>query len=362
MNRVLPLILLAIASLARGASVPTTSPTDLGPDVVILKELVTKYEPVPFDHKAHAMMAEMWDGCVTCHHRPPQVEAGTTQPVQQLQTNGGVKRQSDSETIPACKSCHAVAGEEVSLRMPNLKGAYHRQCLNCHREWAHENGCSACHQERDPNVSVATTMQHVPSVDDIVGRMHPPIPQPEEKVYTARFEPAVGRRVLFRHTEHTREYGIRCALCHRDDNCSRCHTNGTARETPIERQVLHPGRSWTDAHGPCAACHEQDACRTCHHAEDEPPPPAFTHAATGQLLDQDHADLKCAQCHTSYKSRVNLTCGGAECHAKREIAFPAERPGPTVTTQPVVTQLAVAPEDEATTQPTTRAVIKRIRR
>ena len=355
---------LASAWVARAAmpTVPTTSPTDLGPDVVILKELIAKYEPVPFDHKAHAKMAEMWDGCVTCHHKPPMpLPAGATRP-NSANGHNGQKTQDEADVIPACKSCHEVSGKEVSLRMPNLKGAYHRQCLNCHREWAHENGCSACHKELDPSVPVATTMEHPPTIDDIVGRMHPPIPQPEQKVYTARFEPAVGRKVLFRHTAHTREFGIRCAQCHRDDNCSRCHTNGHAATTPVAEMPLHPGRSWKDSHGPCVSCHQQDSCRTCHHDENEPPPPAFTHAMTGQLLDKDHADLQCAHCHASYKSKFGLSCGGSECHAKRLITFPHERPGPTVTTRPAVTQLAVAPPIDATTQPTTRAVIKRIRR
>jgi len=37
------------------------------PETVMLDELVAQYEPVPFDHKAHASMAQMWDGCTTCH-------------------------------------------------------------------------------------------------------------------------------------------------------------------------------------------------------------------------------------------------------------------------------------------------------
>ena len=38
-------------------------------------------------------------------------------------------------------SVYDIGVENADLRMPNLKGAYHRQCLNCHRDWAHENEC-----------------------------------------------------------------------------------------------------------------------------------------------------------------------------------------------------------------------------
>ena len=50
-------------------------PPESGPDVVILRELESTYEAVPFEHRLHAKMAQMWDGCVTCHHRSPQTTA-----------------------------------------------------------------------------------------------------------------------------------------------------------------------------------------------------------------------------------------------------------------------------------------------
>lgn len=350
------LVYIALALLWGGVAlaqtVPTSQPSDRGPDVVILRDLVSTYEPVPFDHKGHARMAEMWDGCTTCHHRTP---AATTKPATTLH---GVKTQAAAGTVPQCKSCHEISAKDVDLRMPNLKGALHRQCLNCHREWAHANGCSACHKQRDTRIAAATTP--APSVDDIVGRMHPPIPEPNEKLYKARFIPAVGVNVLFRHKEHSEAFGIRCVQCHRKDNCAHCHEGKKVTTTPVAELPVHPGRTWKDSHGPCISCHKADNCRHCHFDEKAKAPAAFAHQTTGQMLDADHAKLKCGQCHANYKSTVAMSCGTANCHKRSGVAFPKDRPGPVVTTRPAVVQIAAAAP--AATQPTTRAVIKRIRR
>ena len=44
-------------------AVSTTQPSATGPDTVLLDGLVSLYDAVPFDHKTHAKMAQMWDGC-----------------------------------------------------------------------------------------------------------------------------------------------------------------------------------------------------------------------------------------------------------------------------------------------------------
>jgi hypothetical protein len=322
------------------------------PDVVMLNQLANTYEPVPFDHKSHARMAEMWDGCVTCHHRTPSDAAiAATQPAS---VRNGDRTQANAAHFPACKSCHEISREDVVMHMPNLKGAYHRQCLNCHRDGAHENACSACHKERS---QVATTKPVAPNVDDIVGRMHPPIAEPQVAVYNARFTPAVGRKVLFRHKEHTTQYGLKCSNCHHRDNCSNCHD---ANATTIASKPIQAGRTWKDSHQPCMSCHKQDSCRHCHYEPGAQPPAIFEHRSTGQLLDADHVKLQCTVCHTKLKSKEGLTCGDAACHKRDGIAFPTDRPGTTVTTRPAA-QL-VAAHTPPTSQPATRPFIRRIRR
>src|SRR4051812_12702556 len=154
-----------------------------------MDELAALYEPVPFDHQSHAKMSEMWDGCETCHHRKPNP---ATRPVDLPAT----RTQSDSAAIPKCSHCHEASVEGVELRRPSLKAAYHRQCLNCHREWTGENACTVCHAPR--NGTVATT---APAKDDIAGRMHPPIPEPLDTYFRARFAPVAGSNVMFRHGE-----------------------------------------------------------------------------------------------------------------------------------------------------------------
>lgn len=303
----------------------TTRPTDMGPDVVILKELVNMYQPVPFDHRTHARMAEMWDGCVTCHHRSP---LPTTMPANSVPVDQ--RTQEASAKIPACKSCHAVDAKDVEVGMPNLKGALHRQCLNCHREWAHANSCVVCHQPREGAVAAAPA----PTVDDIVGRMHPPLPEPDQKVYQTRFEPADGRNVLFRHKEHVAQFGLKCVNCHRRDTCANCHD---AKAGVLQHKPMNPGRTWEDSHEPCMNCHREDRCVHCHFKDDKTPPPLFNHAMTGQLFDKDHENLKCGDCHSFLKMKQTPTCGSATCHPKDPtMVLGAKRPGPVVATQPTL--------------------------
>jgi Class III cytochrome C family len=339
------IIITAMIAIYCLAAAPATQRAP--PGMIVLDQLVGQYDPVPFDHKTHAAMAQMWDGCTTCHHRKPKP---TTLPAAHV--TQATKQQSDAADVPACRSCHEVNPAKPDLRLPSLKGAYHRQCLNCHRDWADENSCDVCHRPRDGKSKRPAT----PSADDIVGRMHPPIAEPDVKVYRARFIPAVGANVTFRHKEHTATYGLQCVVCHRRDNCADCH-NG--KISTIAHKPLMPGRTWQDSHAPCIGCHQQNTCRHCHYDDGKSAPPVFSHRTTGQVLDKDHESLKCGQCHGKLRSKVGMTCGDASCHrSDPTIAFPANRPGPVVTTRPAV---AASPTSRPTTRPTTRAVIQRIR-
>ena len=285
----------------------------------MLGQLAALYEPVPFDHKTHAKMAQMWEGCVTCHHRTPQ--AGTA-PSAAAPVEGAPPPNQDTATaVPACRSCHAVDQTGADIHMPALKGAYHRQCLNCHKEWMHESACEVCHRPRQTTGEKAPP----PTRDDILGRMHPPLPEPETHLYRARFTPADGSNVLFRHKEHTVTFGLRCTVCHRHDNCAHCHDpNGDK----TAQKPLRPGLTWAESHGPCMGCHQQDRCRECHYKDDMQPPAAFTHAThTGQELDAKHANLACAQCHAQLRTGTPPTCGDSTCHKNGAVTFPGKRPG-----------------------------------
>ena len=319
-----------------------------GPEMVILRELENLYLPVPFDHAGHAKMAGMTTGCAACHHYTPK-----------------------GATHPACKSCHEISTGQADLFKPSLKGAYHRMCLNCHREWSNETNCSICHM---PKTGANTARKKVVlTEDDIVGRMHPPIPEPDTELFKTARKSASGARtqVLFRHKEHIHRFGLACANCHHEDSCSRCHA----------KKPKGPAIPWTleRHHQPCAQCHDtrdRAQCSSCHWENGTPKPKPFSHdqtgwpltrfhqdkpcrlchvtvpfarldarcdschsgwnpdtfnhTVTGQALDANHITADCEECHIGRKFEIAPTC--SECHDEDEqITFPAKRPGPVIT-------------------------------
>jgi len=318
-----------------------------GPSVVILGELENLYLPVPFDHAGHARMAAMTGGCATCHHFTPE----------------GAEH-------PACKTCHVLDAASGDIRKPGLKGAYHRQCMSCHREWSGETKCGACHLPKT-GAGPDARGQTMPTPGDLIGQMHPPIPEPESETYVTEREGYEPTRVLFRHKAHIDVYGLRCAECHREDNCNRCHENG--------KQHTQHVRTLDEHHQPCFSCHGKAACEDCHYAADASPPPPFNHTSTGwplksyhaekgcrachasapftqrdrqcsschkqwtsetfdhhvtdQILDETHAEFDCEMCHAEARFDTQPVC--AECHEPEEgIRFPDRKPGPVVEIRP----------------------------
>ena len=359
----LPLVALVPAVLTARPAAPgpgaqsKDAPVELGPAVVVLGDLENEFEPVPFDHMGHAKMAQMWDGCVTCHHKPPHPNAAGDKPAIPLRPATAPASQAAADTIPACKSCHAVAEADTNIRVPNLKGAYHRQCLNCHREWMTGKSCMVCHKAK--GAQAASTPKPGTTSGEVLSRMHPPIPEPDTKLYNQmRFMPADGSNVLFRHRGHAEGFGIKCATCHRRNSCATCHS---AKSETAPPRPLHPGKSWTESHGPCVSCHQKDRCRHCHYRGDQPPPPAFNHATTGQGLDKHHEKLPCRACHSDMQVRSALSCSTPSCHKPGQtIAFPSHRPGPVVAAAGEPGEPG-EPADPASQPATTRPIMMRIR-
>lgn len=321
----------------------TVQSDDSSPGTILLRELEDRYLPVPFDHKGHAAMAAMTRGCVVCHHFTPEGAAH-----------------------PACKTCHEPSGARADVQRPGLKGAYHRQCLNCHREWSDDNKCETCHQSKT-GAGRRSLVNTSPTPDDLVGRMHPPIPEPDTEIFQPRGGNQAGTKVFFYHKDHIHRFGLACAECHHEDNCARCHD--AARPRRVEPTL-------SQHHQPCARCHSTeapDSCARCHWTEGTPKParfdhqstafalkeyhqktgcrechrevpftkpshdcaschkawdPAtFRHEVTGQSLDSTHASLDCSACHTSGRYDRAPSC--EECHESSSgIAFPARTPGP----------------------------------
>jgi hypothetical protein len=72
--------------------------------------------------------------CQGCHHRTPV-----------------------GEKPPLCESCHERRAADSDLEKPGLLGAYHRQCLGCHKmmEIEKPSDCFGCHAEKEGTVHTA---------------------------------------------------------------------------------------------------------------------------------------------------------------------------------------------------------------
>ncbi|MCG3195569.1 MAG: hypothetical protein GHCLOJNM_00035 [bacterium] len=255
------------------------------PDVLVLGQLSELYVPVVFPHKIHMDMESMADGCNVCHHHNPPGR------------------------ILACRECHGGPSNQENLKQPSLKGAYHRQCLSCHREWSHETDCNVCHVRR--TAANEANLPGASDVSDIMGRLHPNISAPDKWVYSAT-EMSDGPVVSFHHQEHIQLFGLKCVDCHRKENCSRCH-NGEPRD-------LKP-RVREDPHEDCARCHDtSDNCALCHRRAETT---GFNHATrTGFALKAYHAKLECSRCHLAPKQFAGLDPECESCHPAEWIPEP----------------------------------------
>lgn len=111
MKRILPLLIMLVSwSISHAA------------EFLELSALKNLYEAVQFSHDAH--VEYVGGECGICHHY--------------------------SEDLLPCAECHkpfSVYRYEGPRRTTSLglKGAYHGQCLGCHREAGGPVGCEDCH-------------------------------------------------------------------------------------------------------------------------------------------------------------------------------------------------------------------------
>ena len=254
----------------RGITVHHTA--EDAPQIIKIDVLSQIYEPSIFTHKLHAEMAGMAGGCVSCHHFNPPGR------------------------IAACRECHDATETGTNLDKPGLKGAYHRQCLNCHRQWSHRNECAVCHVEK----GAPETQEEIAekAVKDV---KHPVISVPDKLVYQTDDDEAPI--VTFYHDAHADDYGYQCVDCHQNESCSRCHD--TMKQTASGEREPHDN---------CINCHAYEIdedCRKCHGVEEKA---RFRHAQTGFELGRYHAALKCRSCHQLDQpaARLNKDCNS--CH------------------------------------------------
>jgi hypothetical protein len=243
-----------------------------GPSVAILDQLSDQFVPVIFPHKLHAQMEGMAEGCGACHHHSP---AGH---------------------IPPCRECHGGPSNPQNLNQPSLKGAYHRHCMGCHREWSHDTECVVCHAKKTGEVATAQVID----TTDIMGMLHPNIEEPDKRVYQTDYNG--GTVVTFHHKQHIDLFGLKCVDCHQKEGCGRCHD--------IERGTL--AKSLEEHHEPCASCHDMNGCGYCHAKEETK---GFNHARVGWPLSRHHRNLKCQACHPPDRKIGKLDRECVACHS-----------------------------------------------
>ena len=295
------------------------------PGVVVLDAVPGCFGSVRFDHSLHVRMSTMTNSCANCHHELPAAVAAATKP---------------GEIAPrACPACHEAQNEAVTGEKLGLRGAYHRQCLSCHKDWAQENGCGFCHPSSSSLRPTAKPATHVAA----------PRATPLAKyVYTTTH--AVLPVVTFHHDDHTQKFGLSCVNCHANNSCGNCHGERTEQpivnrqqtcynchtqsrcvtchgfdERPKFEHGKHNGWYLRPAHESvgCKACHapgkmpatpSSDTCRECHAKRwgDNP----FNHARTGVALDSDHVLLECVSCHDGGARRMLANCEA--CHLEHK--------------------------------------------
>jgi len=229
---------------------------DEAPPSITLGKAGGPYDPVEFSHKAHAEMSEMGGGCYQCHHYD----------------QGG--------RIQKCEGCHSPERARADVAKPDLRGALHRLCVECHRQWSHSTDCATCHGTK-------------------------PLPKAEiTKRVLYKTEYPDGEIVTFFHEEHATRFGLGCADCHQKLSCAGCHDAKQKAQVKASLPL--------EDHQACFACHGNDACTSCHATK---PMDAFDHGRrTGWAQNRFHADLGCQRCHQTPGKFEKVASGCESCH------------------------------------------------
>ncbi len=250
---------------------------DEAPAVITIdrfKKIEDHYMPVIFSHQAHAEMSNLSGGCVTCHHYNPPGQ------------------------ILSCVDCHETSRKRDDIMKPDLKGAYHRQCIDCHSKWSHEYECLSCHEPNNGNKKVSSGKKKTTPIT-----VHKKINEPEKLVYETKYKN--GPKVTFLHTEHTKLFNLDCTSCHSNESCVKCHDRAKEKSPKVMKD--------SDPHAKCSSCHEvKKDCSFCHSEKEKP---GFSHLTrTGWELNKFHKKLSCIDCHETKGKFEKLPNDCNSCH------------------------------------------------
>ncbi|MBI5883007.1 MAG: hypothetical protein HZB91_07880 [Elusimicrobia bacterium] len=283
-----------------------------GPGAITMGEISDQYGPVTFSHRKHADMAEMGEGCVSCHE----------------DTDGPFRK---------CAACHSTSRRRDDLSKPDLKAALHRLCVDCHLEWGRSTECLFCHAPKPGTVRADSPAANafpkggrdgaLPGTEFAApaAKGFPRARKPGRLVFETNFEG--GRVVTFFHDDHAERFGLKCVDCHRKRSCASCHDPAKAGAGP-QAEAPGPARktaSMEDLHRPCASCHADDSCAFCHR---DRPAERFDHAKkSGWPLNRFHARLACRRCHGAGPAAPKPPSGCDACHAGWQAKFEHKKTG-----------------------------------
>ncbi len=121
------------------------------PEEIEIDSLVNLYEAVVFDH---AMHVDATENCSECHHHT--TGTGVANEYCAKCHNGN-----EEMDLVACVDCHSadpLSPENLHNPtpdfvyhndQPNLKAAYHLNCIGCHKEVDGPTGCEDCHAKTE---------------------------------------------------------------------------------------------------------------------------------------------------------------------------------------------------------------------
>ncbi|MBU2646291.1 cytochrome c3 family protein [bacterium] len=239
--------------IAMSEKLSTSGPSQITMDN--FKEEEDIYSAVVFPHLAHANMAGMSGGCEMCHHHEPTGE------------------------VSSCKKCHEAERQRTDLHKPDLKGAYHRQCMDCHSLWDNNDSCTHCHAVNGS--AVVPIGSGTVSTDNPVAWR---IAKPDKKVYNTRC--LLGKSVTFSHHRHDLPK-VSCGDCHQNRSCVSCHSRDKVQPLPVQTKK--------ERHQECSGCHDtRNNCTQCHKAKEA--------EGTNPILDKARImGMDCSECHNSNK-------------------------------------------------------------
>ncbi|MBI5731310.1 MAG: cytochrome c3 family protein [Ignavibacteriales bacterium] len=191
--------------------------------------------------------------------------------------------------------------KRTDVSKPDLKGAYHRQCMECHRTWSGKVDCESCHALNGGSQNTKTQILQ----DRSAKRVHPKIIAPT----TLKFDTpkATGKMVTFYHSQHADLFGLECQSCHTNESCAKCHTKN--------KTSLLKTKTTEQKHAVCSSCHNtKQNCGNCHsHSVQE----GFNHATkTGFDITKFHGKVSCNTCHTEKGKFTGLNSECINCHGK----------------------------------------------